>query len=243
MIDRPERPTVLASIAYAVIAFYSFPFLLLLMRQGLFTNNTVTAVMEMVFHAVNFLVSFCIFRQYLSDSRLTFLADKAFFKTVAAGVGLMFAWVLYLFFVFGIWSSHLVSIMGFSALPLAESDLFTLSSGLIELSPFWGTLCMVLLAPFSTTLLYYATAFAPMACRRSWLGYAAVALYATFPRLCNGLTFWDPVTELVIYISQLPLHLIACWTYQKTDSVFAPIATIGAANLITCLILNLLRLF
>ena len=89
-------------------------------------------------------------------------------------------------------------------------------------------------SPVAVSCLFYATAFAPVGCRRPWLAYPVVALLIAFPRICNGMTCWNPTEELVLYLAQLPMHLLACWSYQKTDTVWAPIAVHAAANLIAC---------
>ena len=39
---------------------------------------------------------------------------------------------------------------------------------------------------------------------------------------------------LQIYLMQLPIHLLACWSYHKADTIWAPIATHAIVNLLTC---------
>ena len=66
---------------------------------------------------------------------------------------------------------------------------------------------------------------------RPWLGWIMVCLAVAFPRLCCGATWWVPEQQWMLYISQLPMHLIACWAYRKMDTVWAPIGALAAVNL------------
>ena len=48
---------------------------------------------------------------------------------------------------------------------------------------------------------------------------------------------WRGNAEYVVvaFVLQLPMHWIACWTYQKADTVWAPIAALAIFNLGTSL--------
>lgn len=58
-----------------------------------------------------------------------------------------------------------------------------------------------------------------------------MAIILAVPRAMNALTFWPLDQEVLLYLAQLPLHMIACYAYQKADTVWAPIAVHTAANL------------
>ena len=47
---------------------------------------------------------------------------------------------------------------------------------------------------------------------------------------------------MILYFAQLPIHLIACWSYKKADSIFAPILVLTIANLLACVRLIILAL-
>ena len=36
---------------------------------------------------------------------------------------------------------------------------------------------------------------------------------------------------MLLYFCQLPIHMLSCWAYQKTDTVWAPIVTHMMVNL------------
>lgn len=126
------------------------------------------------------------------------------------------------------------------SLPIVELDVFAFPRDLVQDVPLWGTLCTVLLTPVTTACLFYATGFAPTANRKPWLAYLVVALVLLFPRACNAFNFDSLSIELILYLAQLPIHWAACWAYQKTDTVWAPIFTLSCANLLYCLAVILL---
>ena len=61
------------------------------------------------------------------------------------------------------------------------------------------------------------------------------ALVLALPRLANALTFWVPEEEMILYFAQLPIHMLACWAYQKTDNIWTPIVLHAVVNLFGCL--------
>ena len=100
---------------------------------------------------------------------------------------------------------------------------------------------LVVLGPVITSCLFYATAFAPIctAGRRFW-AYAAVAALVAVPRIVTYFTVWGGHKEVALYLAQLPIHFIACWTYQKTDTIWAPIFTLAITNIAVCAMLGIL---
>lgn len=240
MLDRPETPQVIISVIYCLLAFFSLPFIMLLLMQGSFDNDAVRSGIEIAYHVINFLVAVFVYREYLGESFLNVQIDvKNFLKTVGICVALMFALAWTMFRFFTALGSEMMLTAAMGILPLAEVDLFTLSSWLVLTNPIIGTICLVILAPFTISCLFYSTVFAPICCNRPWLAYLVVALLIAFPRICNGMTYWNPTEELVLYLVQLPMHLMACWSYQKTDTVWAPIAVHASANLLASLLVLL----
>ena len=99
-----------------------------------------------------------------------------------------------------------------------------------------------LVGPVITAGLFYATAFAPLCVAGHRFGaYIGVAALTALPRLITASTFWGGWKEGLLYLTQLPIHLIACWTYQKTDSVWAPIFTLAIGNAFACVTLFVLH--
>lgn len=236
LLERPETSTCLGAVAYDVLAFFSLPFLLLIFSQG-FTGIKAAATVELIYHVINFIMAIIMFREYLADSLYDLKVDfKGLMKTVSTSAALIVLIAIVLNTIFGM-SEGLGSLSAYGTLPLAEMELFTLSCNVVIVYPVLGTLCMVLLAPVTITCLYYCAVFAPVCYTRPILCYLAMTVFLAFPRYCNAATFWVPQEEMILYITQLPLHIIACRAYQKSDSVWAPILTIGLVNLISCVLL------
>ena len=235
MLDRPETPQIIGSLFYSIIAFFSLPFILLLFMQGSFSDPLVTSIIEIIYHVINCVVAVSIFRTYLVDSFLNVQADtKLFWSTVEICVAAMFIYFYGAGALLHSDTDSLLNVAALGTLPLAEMELFTFSGSLNGMNPIFGTICMVFVVPFATSCLYYATVFAPVCTRKPWLAYILMVVFLAFPRFCNGMTYWNPAEEVVLYLTQLPLHLLSCWAYQRTDTIWTPIAAHAIVNAIVC---------
>lgn len=234
LMERPDNGNIFASLIYEVVAYFSVPFLLLLLLQGAQNDGKIVSVIEVAYHALNFFVALFIYREYLTD---TFADIRYNFKrllhTSSVNMALILLYVLVLHALFGM-DRGITNLLAYGGLPLTEVELFILPSSLVLTRPVLGTLCLVFLAPLAISCLYYATVFAPICYTRPVLAYVAVAAFLAFPRFCNASTYWDPVTEWTLYFTQLPIHLLACRSYQMSDSIWAPILTHTVVNAIAC---------
>ena len=238
MIERPDTGNIIAGLFCGFLCFVSLPFLLLLFMQGSFEIEGAVGIAEIAYHVINFIIAVIIFGKYLQEAFLTVQIDtKKFFAVcgICTGLILFAATVVFLFAPF--FGSELGGMMAFSTLPLAEMELFLLSADLVGLKPILGTICLAVLCPISTSCFFYATAFAPAACKRPWLGYLLTALVLFIPRFCNGVTHWVFSQEMLLYFCQLPIHMLSCWAYQKTDTVWAPIVTHMMVNLVSAVLI------
>lgn len=233
-LDCPDKQIYISTLIYSIVSFFTFPFLLLLFSINV-EDEAILVWYELVYHIINFVFVFKFFREYLTDAYDLFIARKndIFFivKTaVLAILAVIGLW--YLLAKLTKWTPFTIALLG--SLPLSEMDIFLLSADIAYLNPIPGTIAMVLLSPMICSCIYYSVAFVPAYNVRPWLGYLLVALLLAFPRCCNAFTHWDPATELVLYLAQLPIHLIACWSYQKADSIYAPILVLTITNLLAC---------
>lgn len=237
-LEAPPVSHMIVGAIYSLVCFFSLPFLFLLFSGGFGDNLFALSWFEIAFHLLNFLVIFFLFREYLQDSLLNMQLNKdSFISVTAIAVGVMviigIVWhFLYLFTGFDV-----LYLAAFGTVPLSEMDILTLSGHVVVSNPIFGTLCLVLIVPVITGCLYYAIGFVPFFNIRPWLGYLAICAVVAFPRICNAVTLWDPVEETMLYIAQLPVHLTSCWAYQKTDTVWAPIAAQMIVNLIASVVL------
>ncbi len=237
MIDRPENANIICGIFYCILAFWTLPFLLLLFMQGSFRNPVTLSWGDIAYHIINFIIALTIFRHYLAESFINVQADFKNILTVALVAGSMMCLLMLIYMIgYLVTGSELLGLAAFGTLPVAEVELFVLSSEIIRQVPLFGILCMTILTPVSISCLFYATAFAPAACNKPWLGYLLVAVILAFPRVCNAVTYWTPTEELLLYLIQLPLHLLACWSYQKADTIWAPIISLSITNLAASLL-------
>ncbi len=238
MLERPDGGNIVASLSYSVMAFFVLPFILLLLMQGSFHNQAITAGMEIAFHVINFLASVLIFGGYLREGLQNFRFDPVPVLKAVLLYSLLALFVAAVFFFLGwLLRPEWQFLLSFGALPLAEMELFTLSANLLSMSPIWGALCLILLAPVTSACLYHSTVFCPIANSRPLLAYLIMALYLALPRLVNALTFMRPTEELILYLIQLPIHLLACRTYHRSDCVWGAILTLMLSNLIAFLLL------
>lgn len=237
MTDCPEKESIYASVSYCTFSFALIPYFLSLFGIGFDLNSSWQLWIDFGYHILNFLVAVCLFRGHLGYSFLNVSMDpKKFLKITLPGAFLMLA-VGVLAFIAGVLLNNVL--LSQCALPITEMDLFSLSSVLVTEKPILGTVCMVLLTPFTTSLLYYATGFAPVCNNRPWLAYLVTAVFLAIPRIINAVTFWIPSEQFMLYLVQLPIHLIACRLYQKSDTVWAPILAHMLVNLVVCILLLL----
>ena len=235
--ERLETPRVICSILYSILAFWSLPFILLLLMQGSFEDMRVLAGVESAYHIANFGVAAYLFFPYLQDSLINVEINvKGFWTVVCTCAAIAVCVGVFLWFCC-MYIPHGVAIMAAeSVLPLVEKELFTTAGNFLGISPILGTICMVILTPVSISCLFYGTVFAPVATKYPKLAYLVVTVFLAIPSLCNAITYWDPTIEMATYFVQLPIHLLACWSYQKTDTIWAPIGVHGLSNAVSCAI-------
>ena len=236
MYDRPENFMPFAAFGYWIFAFVLIPLFMPLIGDGLWTNPKAASWLEFIYHVINALVIVGMFRPYLRDSFLNVQLDIGkFLKTVGIAVLLMLALALPLILSLALTPYFFPFPMVADAYPMNEMSIAVSSGVMVDKLPVFGTLCHVLFAPVAVVGLYYAVGFAPMCCRKSWLGYLVVTGLLMLPSAFDILWRGNAEYVVCVFLLQLPIHLIACWSYQKADTVWAPIVTLSVFNLITSL--------
>lgn len=232
--DYPTKGRVYASAGYCFFGFGLGPLLLTFFGVGFELTVAEEIWAQIIFYIVNAVAAICIFRRYLWDSFSYYvqLYFREFIARVADGVvlTLMVAGVVY---GIGTWAKSPLAMQG--VLPIVEVNLFALPSAIIENHLILGMICMVFITPFSTSLLYYATGFARTCSHNPVRAYLLMAFILAIPGIVNALTFWPWEEEIILYLVQLPIHLIACRTYQKADTIWAPIVSHMIVNLLASL--------
>lgn len=234
-LDPPENITIGIGLFYCLVGFFIVPYLFIMILNGMAPSLKAYSWVELGFHTMNFCFVFGLFREYLQDSWYGFATQKkAIFRIVGFAVlAMLVAYgAIYLYCKSSAPSMKLLAIYG--TLPLTDMGMTSLSSSLVQTNPLAAMLIFVVFSPFICACLFYAAAFLPAFNKHPLLGYLAVAVITILPHYSNANTLWNAETQTILYWSQLPIHLVACWSYHKTDSIFAPMLSLAGANLISC---------
>lgn len=234
MLDEPEAQSCGVGVAYGLFAFFLMPALLsLTVTSALGLGDDGSEIWyEIGYHVINFVVMFLTFFTYLKSSffNVTLHGKKVFgTAAVCAAVVVVYRLALVVLSVFS--GSMLFSEVAFGTLLTTEADLLYYSTAMLSVEPLWGALCVILLTPITTSCLFYASVFAPACTSRPWLGYLLAALVPGVAHLTLVFCLWPFEQQMAVYLVQLPVHLIACWSYQKTDTIWTPIFIHLFANL------------
>ena len=240
-LDAPPFSHVLCSAICSILCFFTLPFILWRISDGFYDTPAVLSWFEIGFHLLIFLLVFFLFREYLSDSLLNMQLNRSeFAKTVAYSAAGMMIIALGWYLLYRYTGIDQLYLAAFGTAPLTELDVLLLSGDAVVANPIFSTACVVLITPVITSGLYYGAGFSYFYNIRPWLGYLTVCLAVAFPRFCCGSTWWVPEQQVMLYIAQLPMHLICCQAYQKTDTIWAPIAAQMALNLVFSLLMHFL---
>lgn len=229
MNDRPGKWMPAAALGYWLFAFWFNPFWMPLIADGFWNDLQFASWLDIVYHVVNALAVTAMFKAYAWDSLLNVqMYPGKFIKTVGIAVLLMLALALGLYF--------FPVPIAVDAYPINEMGVAVSAGVMVETLPVFGTLCHVLLTPIAVVGLFYIAGFAPMCCRKTWLGYLVVTALLILPAAFDILWRGDAEYVVPTFLLQLPMHWIACWSYQKADTVWAPLATLSIFNLVTSLL-------
>ena len=223
MMETPGGHALAGGIPYWFLAFLMMPALISLSTIGS-RGQSYEIWLEIGYHVCNFVVVLLFFFSYLKDSWLLVQVNT---KEVLATAGICAAVITVLklaIFVLSEFSRNIPLVnVAFGSLITTEADLLFFSSAVISTQPLWGTLCVVFLVPVTTTCLLYASIFAPVCERRPWLAYAVMTALLLVKHLAMVFCLWSMDEEMTLFLVTLPVHLVACWAYEKTDTVWTPI--------------------
>lgn len=234
MLDEPEAESCGVGMAYGLFAFLLMPALLSLsVTSALGLGDDASLIWyELAYHGINFGVMLLTFFGYLREAFFNVIHQpKKVFGTagICAAVIVVFRLVMVLLAIFR--GNRLLADASFGSLLTTEADLLYYSTAMLQAEPLWGTICVILLTPITTSCLFYASIFAPACTSRPWLGYLLAAIVPGVAHLSLVFCLWPMEQQMAVYFLQLPVHLLACWSYQKTDTVWTPIFTHLFANL------------
>ena len=239
MHSRPENNRVVSIIPCWVFIFILIPLFLPILGFGLWEKIEVSVWLEIGYHAFNCFIMLLLMFSYLKEDWFMVTTDLLFYlKHVALTASLIIGAELilcFLLFLLRVDVSYLLN-----CLPIAEMSASHSPLLLLDVQPILGTITLSVFSPITICTLFYCLGFAPVCCWKPWLAYLCISVVTLIPPLMD--IFWrgDAQFLLSAYIIHLPIHLLACWSYQKTDNVWTPIATLAVTNLILSIALPIL---
>ena len=236
MYDRPKNISLYAFCAYWGFCFVLAPMYMPYIGAGLWETTKWIAWLEIVYHLLNALVVSALMVEYLKDSWFMLTLDfRKHLKLIGLTVGLMAA-VLVQQIIFLFLGGYTIQYC-FNALPILEKSVSQSSYVLATAQPVFGTISMVVCSPIAVCGLFYALCFAPLCVKeKPVLAYLSVVVITAIPFIIDILWRQDVELNIILYLMQLPAHLIACWSYQKTDNIWTPIISLAIVNLLASLV-------
>ena len=231
MNSKPETIKIFLLAGGYVWIFVLVPLFMPFLGLGLWEDWENSAWLEIGYHVLNGLVMLFLIGDYLKDEWFMVTMDFRFYlKHMALTVGLMVGTTLLIlgeWYVCGLNPEYLAN-----GMPVVEMFVSHTPGFLVSLKPLFGTLALSLFSPFCICALFYCCVFAPVCCRKPWLAYVCVALVTLIPPIVNIIWRGDALYVLCAYAFNLPVHLLACWSYQKTDNVWTPLVSLMVSNLL-----------
>lgn len=238
MCSKPRKSTIAGLVSCWLWVFVALPLSMPFIGFGIWEQAKVGAWLAIGFYISNGIILLLVMHRYLADEWFMVITDVRFYlKHIALTVGLMVAavWLMMRFLpLYGIQFLDLLN-----SLPVAEMTVNHTPVLLVLREPIFGTMALSVFTPFTICALFYCMVFAPVCCKKPWLAYVCVAVIALSGPVVNILWRGDVQLELSGYLLSLPIHLLACWSYQKTDNVWTPLISLAITNLLTSLALIL----
>lgn len=245
MLEVPGTRTRGAGISYWLSGFWLLPVLVIYMTWDIRDQHDWAIWVELGYHAFHFAASVVVFWKYLKDGiQILSYNLKKFLKTVGICVLLIIGIKFVLFCVAQLLGNQEMLLNVLLTLPTGDLELLYYPLDVVGFSPLFGTIYYALFAPVSISCLFYACSFAPMSGEHPKLAYLVAAGVLLIPRLILMFYNWEPGPELMMWLFQLPVHMVACGAYQHTDNIWAPIAVHSIYNLLaSVLILCMMNIF
>ena len=239
--SKPEKIQIFAIIPCWIWVFILFPMFMPFVGLGLWEQVENSVWLEIVYHVANGILLLLIILSYLKDEWFMVTTQfRHYLKHIALTVGLIMGTELVLIctsFLCGFDTAYMLE-----HLPAVEMSVSHTPLLLVSLEPIFGTIALSVFAPISICALFYCLGFAPVCYHKPWLAYLCIVVITLIPPVIDILWRGEAAFVLGGYIVQLPVHLLACWSYQKTDNVWTPMLSLAITNLIASILLPILLL-
>ncbi len=241
MSSKPSKSRIIFLIPFWLWAFVLFPMFMPFVGLDLWDQWELSVWLEIAYHVANGIALFFFMFSYLKDEWFMLTTDvRHYLKHIALTAGLMLGAELVLLGTLFLCRFDITYLL--ENLPISEMSVSHTSLFLILLQPIIGTIVLSVFAPFSICILFYCLGFAPVCNKKPWLAYLCVVGLTLIPPIINILWRDEVVLSLCGFLVQLPIHLLACWSYQKTDNVWTPILSLSVTNLMLSIVLSILML-
>jgi len=241
MQSKPEKFQIFVLIGYAIMAFVLFPMYMPILGLGIWEHEEFGVWLEIVYHVVNGVAMLFLMSSYLKEEWFMVTTDVRYYlKHIALTVGLILGAELVLLGTLALCGLDITDMV--ECLPVVEMFVSHTPLYVIAHQPIFGTIVLSVFAPMSICALFYCLGFAPACYKETYLGYLSLILVTMIPPIID--IVWRGDTALVLsgHLVQLPVHLLACWSYQKTDNVWTPLISLALSNLLLSIGLQFLWL-
>lgn len=231
MYSKPEKIQTISLIPFWAFSFVFIPIYMPYIGFGLWEQWEVSVWLEIVYHVINGVGILFLMWSYLKEEWFMVTIDIRFYLNhVAQTVGLILGTELVLLFTLHFCGVNIAYML--ECLPAVEMSVSHTPLFVVELQPVFGTIALSVFSPISICGLFYCLGFAPVCYKKTWLAYLCIAVITLIPPVIDILWRGEAALVLSGYLVNLPIHLLACWSYQKTNNVWTPIVTLMITNLL-----------
>ncbi len=239
MTSKPEKIQIFALIPCWLWVFVLIPMFMPFLGLGLWEQWEQSVWLEIGYHAVNGIVMLFLLGSYLKEEWFMVTIDVLYYlKHIALTVGLIAGAELVLLGVLLLFGFDIGNML--ECLPAVEMFVSHTPLFVIDLEPIFGTVALSVFAPITICALFYCFGFAPVCCIKPWLAYLCIVVITLIPPVIDILWRGEAALSLSGYLVRLPIHLLACWSYQKTDNVWTPLGALAITNLLISILFPIL---
>ena len=239
MNSKPEKGQFLALIPAWIWIFVLVPMFIPILGLGVWEQVETTIWMEIVYHIANGILMLLLMYSYLKEDWFMVTTDFGYYlKHIALTVGLIAGTEWTLLNTFSFFGFNPTIMLEF--LPLVEMSVCQTPLLLIDIKPILGAITVSVFAPISVCALFYCLGFSPVCTKKTWPAYLCIAAVTLIPTIIDILWRGQAALFLSGYLVRLPIHLLACWSYQKTDNVWTPLVSLAIVNLLASVLLPII---
>jgi hypothetical protein len=236
MYSKPEKSQIFALIPCWFWVFVLVPMFMPFLGLGIWEQAEISVWLEISYHVVNGCAMSVIMRSYLKDEWFMVTTNvRHYLKHVLLTVGLIVGAEFLLLGTLFYCGFNINDMLEW--LPVTEMSVSHTPLAAIEFAPIFGAIALSVFAPISICALFYCLGFAPICNKKPWLAYLCIGIITLIPPIIDILWRGDAALVLSGYLVQLPIHLLACWSYQKTDNVWTPMVSLAITNLLASILL------